>query len=171
MEMQEETPSTSSRTTQWDITHPGPTPAQCPHAMPPDKQAQSPRGQMPHGDPVTSTRRMSSAEMSSTFCSTCSTSLVSSSTSTLPRYATPSPLGQNRGQASGPRRPLPVPEICVCLQRALLQRKEIRQSISASASNVESVWAAQRHREGFSQREEPGAENAAQDPNNKASSG
>lgn len=78
-----------------------------PHAMPPEKQPQSPRGQMPHGDPVTSTRRMSSAEMSSTFCSTCSTSLVSSSTSILPRYATPSPLGQNQGQASDPGVPSP----------------------------------------------------------------
>lgn len=78
-----------------------------PHAMPPEKQPQSPQGQMPHGDPVTSTRRMSSAEMSSTFCSTCSTSLVSSSTSILPRYATPSPLGQNQGQASDPGVPSP----------------------------------------------------------------
>lgn len=53
-------------------------------------------------DPITSTRRMSSAEMSSTFCSTCSTSRVSSSTSTLPRYATPSPLGVDRGRGQHP---------------------------------------------------------------------
>lgn len=171
METQEETRSTSSPTTQWDLNHPGPTPPPCPTCHAARETTPEPTGtdaprrprylhpqDVIHGNVL---------HLLLHVLHQFGLQLHQHPAAIRHSFA----LGAEPGTGVRPRRPLPMAETCVCLQRALLQRKEIRLSISASASKVESVWAAQRHQEGFSQREEPGAENAVQYPNNKASLG